>query len=164
MDKKTEKDILKICIFITLANLPFITMTQQIGTDTFLDSFENPNHYNYLKFTPLAEDSYIQNEDYILLQRSSHPEFSVSKEDIVVYYKDGEGLCCNKIYNVDSNLPIKKYYTIGCTSHNNKPIYEHNILGKVVGILDDNIWNSLSIKTWETSINNLNIKALFTDN
>ena len=48
--------------------------------------------------------------------------------------------------------------------NNAKSFYETSVVGKVVGVIDNNIWNSLSLKTWDMSINNLNIRALFTNN
>jgi len=164
MDRKVGKNILKICLFIILANLPFVTIAHQIGIDAFLDSFDHPECYLILRDSALSNDAYLQQSNYVLIQRSSHPEFSTNENDVVLYYNDKGGLCCNKIYHITRRLPIKKYYTVGYYGLPSEPIYENHVIGKVIGVIDDNIWNSLSIKTWELSLDNLNIRALFTDN
>ena len=163
VNKKLGKDILKICLFLAIANLPFITIAQQVGIDVFLDSFENPDYYNYLNDIPLAEDSCIENGDLVIVQRSSHPEFTANEGDIILRYKIEEGYSYNKIYQVNSDSSTIRYYAVGISNFDSETIYEHNIIGRVVGVIDDNIWNSLSITLWKTSINNLNIKAMFSE-
>ena len=164
VNKKLLKKILKICVFITLANLPFITITQQVGLDIFLDSFENPDYYNFLEDFSLSDNSYIQNSNSLIIQRSNHPEFTADEGDIILHYKIEEGICCNKIYEIKTDSPVKQYYTVGCSYTETEPVLEYSVIGKVVGSIDDNIWNSLAITFWKSSINNLNIKTLFTKN
>ena len=164
MKKNRGKTILKICLFLILANLPFLTMTHHIGITAFLDSFDNPTSYCYLKDMTLSHDSSIQKGTYLLLQKSSHPGFSIHEGDTVLYYKNEGGISCNKIYSIDSRTPLTTYYITSSSASETTPIYQDYIIGKVVGTIDDNIWNALSLKTWELCISNFNIKAVLTEN
>ena len=58
MEKKLIKCIINIPIFIAIINLPFITMAQLIGIDTFSDSFEKPEFYQYSKSTKIDHQNF----------------------------------------------------------------------------------------------------------
>ena len=161
-NKKTIENIIKTCVFIAIANLPFITVTSQIGIDTFIDSFENPQYYQCLKNTIIKEKSNTEETGkYLLVQRPSHPQFTLTENDIIIYHNDEEEIHCDKISYINHITSLKKYYTD--SYHTTTPIYEQQIIGKVIGSIDDNIWNTLSIKIWDATIKNLNINALFTN-
>ena len=81
MEEKIKRDVVKIIVFITLVNLPFISVTQILGLDIFFDSFENPKSYQYFKNNMIDT---IQNK-YFVLQKSSHPDFSMSTGDSIIY-------------------------------------------------------------------------------
>lgn len=61
----------------------------------------------------------------------------------------------NEIHN---NIGEGDYNDFG-----DEPIYENQIIGKVIGNVDNNLWNTISMKIWDISIHNLNVKALFTN-
>jgi len=160
MEKKMINDIVKICAFIALVNLPFITITQFIGIDTFLDSFDNPDSYQYFKTNKL--DPSIPNNGYIVLQKTSHPDFSPITGDTIFYLKDEGGLMCRSIYHITDNSP-KRYYVVKFDGNVDLcPVYDYQVIGKVVNSIDNNAWNKLSLKVWDASINNLNVVALLT--
>ena len=162
--KKTIKRAIKLCIFLSLANLPFITATQLIGIGTFLDSFENPEMYYYIQGNGYSMEPTITDGNYILLQKSSHPSFSVEQGDVVLYFKDNGARICHRIHHISAIGPFKRYHTMG--DNNNlcdKPIYEYQIIGKVVGIIDNNIWNKISMDIWDIAIHEFNVNALFND-
>lgn len=162
MKKKVVKGIIKICVFIALANLPFITITQLIGMDTFLDSFDNVQSYQYFKGSLLDIDNL--ESKYVVLQKSTHPEFSILTGDEIFFLKDEGGLMCRKVYSISGQESGTKYYIINFEGDmNDDPVYENEVLGKVVSVVDNNIWNALSLKVWDVSINNLNAAALFTN-
>lgn len=162
MRKKVLKDIIKICAFIIIANLPFITITQIIGMETFLDSFDNVESYQYFKGSLLDRDDL--DSKYVVLQKSTHPEFSILTGDEIFYLKDEGGLMCRKVYSINNQGSTNRYYIINFEGDaNDEPVYKSEILGKVVSVVDNNIWNALSLKAWDVSINNLNAAALFTD-
>ena len=70
---------------------------------------------------------------------------------------------CREIYHVSDRESMKKYYIINFDDGIDiDPIYEHQIIGKVVSRIDNNIWNKFSLEIWDASINNLNAVALFT--
>ena len=162
--KKMVKSIIKICIFISLINLPFITVIQMIGMDAFLDSFENPECYMYLQGGGHSMEPNIGDGDCIILQKSSYPSFSVKEGDIILYCKVEGGIVCHRISSISCIGSVKRYHTIGDSNDfADKPIYENQILGKVVGVVGNNLWNTISMKIWDISIHNLNVNALFTD-
>ncbi len=164
MKRKIKKTI-QFIIFILLLNLPFMTMIQITGMETFLDSFENSNYYVQLKGNGISMHPTVNDDDYIILQKASHPEFSVEKGDIILYCKDDGGTACHRVYNINSIGTLKQYHTKGNTNDfGDEPIYEYQILGKVKHIVDSNIWNAFSMKIWDISIHNLNVNALFTNN
>jgi hypothetical protein len=163
INKKTLKALGKIGAFVVLANLPFLTMTQLMGMEPFLDSFQQTEFYQYFKSNYL--DIKGIDNSYIILQKSSYPDFSIVPGDDIFYLKDEAGLLCRKVYHVSYAGPLKRYYTLQfngdlCL----EPVYQYQIIGKVIGIVDNNAWNTLSLKVWDMSINNLNAVALFTKN
>jgi hypothetical protein len=139
-------------------------MTQLIGIDIFLDSFENHEYYICLQNKENSLGLGTKNGEYIIIQKSSHPGFSIEKSDSVIYCKNDGELTCNKILQINNIGAIRSYHTTEENDIKGKPIYEPQIVGKVINIIDGNIWNSISIKIWETSISSLNIRALLADN
>jgi hypothetical protein len=161
MKKQILKDILKICVFIALANLPFLTLTQILGMDMFLDTFSNADAYDYLKSDQFELNEF--NNSYVVIQKTSHPDFSITGGDQLFYLKDEAGLLCRTVIqasNIDEN---RRYYTITFDQEMKEIVFEHQIVGKIVSIVEDNLWNSLSLQIWDVTINNLNAAALFTD-
>jgi hypothetical protein len=159
MEKKIIRDIINICIFIALINLPFITMAQIIGIDTFTDSFEKPEFYQYFKSSKIDLGTITQG--YLVIKKPSHPDFSIFTGDKIFYYNDEGRLLCRSIHNIKTSSSIKKYYIVNLDGDiDDEPIYNHQIIGKVVGFVDNNAWNKISLKLWDASINNLNAVAL----
>jgi len=162
--KRIIKNALKLCIFISLASLPFITAIQLLSMDTFLDSFEKSEYYICLEGKNDLIQSTAKDGDYIIIQKSTHPDFKIEDNDNIIYIKDKDHLICSKIHHSNCIGSIKRYYT---TDENNKisndPIYEVQIVGKIVKIVDNNLWNSISMKIWDISIHELNVNAMFTD-
>ena len=145
MEKRIIKSIISICTFIAIVNMPFITITQLMGLEAFIDTFDNSESYQYFKSNKL--DLSNSNGDYVVIQKSSHKDFLIREGDEIFYLKDEGGLICRKVYHISSQGLMKKYYTINYYDKiNDKPIYEDQVIGKVVGVIDDNIWNSISLK------------------
>lgn len=161
--KKIIKNTLKFCLFVSLVSLPFISITYIIGLDIFLDSFENPEFYLCFQdeHNLLGVDTY--NGEHIIIQRSTHPNFELKKSDSIIYYKITGEMTCSRIKSIDKKGFFERYYTVDDNYKTSYPIYEEQIIGKVVNIIDDNLWNSISISIWEASINNLNVRALVND-
>jgi len=158
--KKEIKKIIQIIIFISLANLPFLTTVQIIGMDTFLDSFENPDQYICIQNNQNTILPNIPDGKYIIIQKSTHPGFSLKKDDEIIYINEGK-IACNKILDTTIIGATKRYYINGENNEiSTQPIYESQIIGRVVNIIDDNLWTGISMKIWETSIQQLNINGL----
>ena len=157
--RKITKNIIKLLIFVFIATLPFISITQIIGIDTFLDSFENPEHYVCLQDKNNSLNLDIQKGGYVIVQKSSHPTFYAKASDYIIYNKINGEIACNKINSINTIGALKIYYVSEQNDPSTQPIYDLQIIGKVVNIIDNNIWNSISISLWEISINNLNIRV-----
>jgi hypothetical protein len=158
-----KKNIVKTAIFVLFTSLPFVSITNTIGIETFLDSFENPDKYIIIKNSPDYLTSDIEQQKYIIIQKSTHPKFNVEKEDEIIHIKTDGTLTCNKIYKINGIGYFEKYYILENDKPSSYPVYKTQIVGKIIKTLDDNLWNQISIKTWETSIKNLNIHALVSD-
>jgi hypothetical protein len=162
--KQDLQKILRVCVFLSIALLPFLTVTQIIGIETFLDSFENPDYYLCFQDKDNSFGSNTKNGEYIIIQKSTHPDFNPNQNDIIIYSDSDGEILCNKIHHINSLRTTKTYYTVNQEEQvSQKPVYESQILGKIIEIVDDNIWNILSIKIWETSIHNLNLNAILTN-
>ncbi|MCX6661584.1 MAG: hypothetical protein NTY91_03440 [Euryarchaeota archaeon] len=100
---------------------------------------------------------------YIILEQPTYQGFSIQDGDHILYHTMKESLQQNIVYQVKTDDGITTYYTTGYTNKYDGPIYEHQIVGKIIGLSEDNIWNTLCLQLWDLSINNLNAVALFSD-
>jgi hypothetical protein len=153
LTKLSAKKTLQLLLPLAIIIIPFLLTTQILGIDIFIDSFEKPESYCLLQ----------NNEKYIIIQKSSHPEFHVDQSDMILHYGKNGNLEFDKIFKIDEIGSIKIYYTIDKNSNEKETIYNTQIVGKVIKTIDDNLLNSISMEIWEISIKNLNIKALITD-
>jgi len=160
MEGDLKKNLINMVIFVILVNLPFISISQVIGMDMFFDSFENPKYYQYLK-TEIIDN--LSNK-YFILQKSSHPDFSIDNGDTIIFIEEDGTLKCESILNIE-NKKSDNYYKIifnGCLE--NRSLNDYQILGKIIKNFEDNIWNKISLQLWDSSINDLNVVALFAHN
>jgi len=161
MKRREIKKIVKILIFIIIANLPFITAANILSVDTFLDSFENPEFYISVKNDNKIIKTDFKEGDYLIIQRANHPDFKIKDKDEIIYVKDEGDIVCNQVLESKSIGSIKMYYTKEDNKKDkNEPIYETQIVGKIIKSIDDNLWNSISMEIWKISINDLNINAM----
>jgi len=133
-----------------------------IGIDTFLDSFENSEYYLCFQDEDGLYATNTNDKEYVIIQESRHPDFSAGKNDYILYLTNDNELACNRVYHVSSIGTFKRYHTQDMESIGHH-VLENQVLGKVIKVVDDNIWNSISISVWEISIHNLNIRALITE-
>jgi hypothetical protein len=163
LKKRILPTIGKICLFIIIANLPFLTISSLIGVDTFLDSFQHPIMYQYLK----NDGKTIPDigKTYILIQRSPTPGCAVEQGDTILYRTVEGTVRCEPVLQVQYYKGIIFYYTSGPQgSDKDGPIYNSQVLGKVVCTLDDSPWNAISLYIWGLSKADLNIFTLFQGN
>lgn len=162
--KEMKKKAVKIFIFLAVVNLPFLTMANILSIEVFIDSFENPEEYVFIENDQKIIESKFRDSEYILIQKSTHPDFDVEDDDIIIYYEYNKGLVCNKVYSTQFLGATRRYYTKSNNGINsNEPVYDSQVVGKVINFVDDNVWNQLSIKLWDASVNNLNFHAVFSD-
>jgi hypothetical protein len=97
-------------------------------------------------------------DSFIIIQTADHPEFIIEESDSIIYSDvDGE-FVCNEIHEIKGVGMYERYYTSDEESCSRYPIYQSQVIGKVIKTVDNNIWNELSIKLWELSISNLNFR------
>jgi len=161
LTKKQRYSILQFIVIGVFASLPLITVTQTIGIDLFLDSFDHPEKYHYAANSQLYERPGSLENKCLILQRASHPEFAVHSGDIILFYSQS-GIACDAVA-ITTQGPIKKIYTENTlTTQYPYPLYDHDIIGKVVASTDNNLWNSIAFSFWQTATTDLNIRALLT--
>jgi len=158
--KKSIRAIIKLCAFFIIVNLPFLTVTYLLGIDTFIDSFNHPNAYQYIKNDILCPID--KKGGYIILEKSTYQGFSIKDGDIILYYTINDTVEQRPIYQKTFENGVKTYYpTTDTKDHGDGPIYDYQIIGKIKGSFDENIWNTLCVQIWDISIDNLNAAALF---
>jgi len=160
---KKIKNIIKFCIFISIAIIPLITVTINLGLNMFLDSFENPQYYLSIENNKLL-NGVNANQQVLIIQKSSHPEFYVENNDEIIYFTKNREILCSKVYEINSINTKNKFYKVNYNNPNSEIICENQILGKIIKIMDNNIWNLISIKVWDISIHNLNLIVLTKNN
>ena len=84
----------------------------------------------------------------------------VNENDYVIYFTEDGFVEYNKIDYVKLVGSREIYYIKNNQKYQYLPIFKGQIIGKAIKTIDDNILNSISVKIWEASINNLNIRAL----
>jgi hypothetical protein len=152
-----------LTIFTVFSLIPFIHITEIIGLETFLDSFENSHNYLCIQDKENMLESNT-NGDYLIIQKPSHPDFKIDESDQIIYCSYDGDISYTKVHHINFIASIKRYYIEEQNEEiDNNIIFHNQILGKIVYIIDDNILNSISIKIWETSINNLNLRSLLID-
>jgi hypothetical protein len=162
MEKKVMKRVVKFITFIIIANLPFLTITQLLGIDTFIDSFNHPNSYQYMKNDKLRfADS---TGGYLIVQKPTYQDYSIAKGDTILYRTTKDTLRYRVVDQINIQQGALTYYTYAIDEdYLDGPIYDQQIIGIIKGRIDDNFWNVFSLQIWELSIHNLNAAALFTN-
>jgi len=161
LKKKDTKKLVEFIIIISVVSVPFVSITNMVGMETFLDSFERPDSYIYLKNVNEYIITNLKKSSYIIIQKTDNPETEIKETDTVVYSKITGELACNKINQINSIGPIKRYeIKSSFFKEDSETIYEDQIIGKVVKIVDDNIWNALLMKIWSITTFNLNINSI----
>ena len=161
--KGPRKEVIEICLFLLVVNLPFLTVAQTVGLDNFLDSFERPDSYLYIDSGDKTStiNKILPDAGVVIIQKSSNPEYKVNEGDSIIYYNDNGDMVCNTVFHIGCMGTIKKYRTvyIGDQDKGNA-VYENQIIGKIVGVANCNPWMDLSIKIWDASIHEFNINIV----
>ena len=160
-EKHLFRRTLKVAIFVLLLSLPFISITNTIGMNTFLDSFENPENYVCIKDSDNILKATSSDNSFLIIQKISHPDFDIEENDEIIYFTRTGDIICSKINEVTGIGAFTTYYVENEKQNvYTQPILESQIVGKVIKKLDDNPWNILSVTLWETSITKLNINEI----
>lgn len=157
--KENIKKIIEFSIFVSIASLPFVMATNVLGIDAFLDSFENPDSYLYLKNSDSISGITTNNEKYIIIQKTNHPDFEIQEKDTILYFDFDGSLVCNKINEINGVGTFARYYT-DKENDDEKLVFNNQIVGKVIKVLDENMLTDLSLKIWDISIGSLNIESV----
>jgi hypothetical protein len=162
MKKKVIKGVEKFCAFVIIANLPFLTITQLLGIDTFIDSFKHPDSYQYIKNDKIRFTD--TKGGYLILEKPIDADYSIVKGDTILYRTTKDTLRYRVVDQINIQQGALTYYTVAINEDGpDGPIYDQQIIGKIKGRIDDNIWNTFSLQIWEFSIDNLNAAALFSN-
>jgi hypothetical protein len=158
--KKHLITVLRFCVFVFLVNLPFLSMSNILGSQIFIDSFEHPQHYHYIKTNTMS--IYDTSSGYLVVQTPSHPDFCLDVGDFIFYHTESGELYMRSIVSIEWQPPFKMYTVYGSDETASvESVISRYILGKVITSFDDSIWNRISVYTWDVSVNRLNIGALF---
>lgn len=161
--KGARKEVIEICLFLLVVNLPFLTMAQTIGLDNFLDSFERPDSYLYVDSEDKTStiNKILPDAGVVIIQKSSNPEYKVNEGDSIIYYNDKGDIVCNMVFYISCMGTIKKYRIVDIGNQGKEnTVYENQIIGKIVGVANCNPWIGLSIKIWDASIHEFNINTV----
>jgi hypothetical protein len=96
----------------------------------------------------------------MIIQRSSCPDFEIKENDEIIYFESDGEIKCSTVIHSSKIGTIKHYYTINQDHTEEESVYENQIIGKVIKTMDDNLWNTISIRTWDISIHQLNINNI----
>jgi hypothetical protein len=149
----------KICLFLMIVNLPFLTVTHLMGCEAFIKSFQHPDIYQCLKTSEATRDSIPKG--YLLLETPTDQPFIIKHGDVILYRSEKGNVKCELVSSIIFRQGVKIYYTT--TPYKDDimgPIYENQILGKVTKTIDDNIWNTFCLQIWDFSIKSLNAYTL----
>ncbi len=161
MKKKFLYTILKLGSFFLIANLPFLTVSQLIGMEAFIDSFRHPDSIISIQNEKIAG---MENEGgYIILEQPSYQGFFIGEGDCILYQTKKDTFQQNVVSSIKSDDGRKTYYIANFVDATNGPIYDHQIIGKIIGKSGDNLWVTLCLQFWEVSIDKLNILAFFSE-
>lgn len=101
---------------------------------------------------------------YLIVQKPTYQDYSIAKGDTILYRTTNETLRYRVVDQINIQQGALTYYTYAIDENNlDGPIYDQQIIGKIKGRIDDNLWNVFSLQIWELSIHNLNAAALFTN-
>ena len=154
------KKMINIFIFLLIANFPFVSMVQILGFDIFIDSFENSGSYLFIDDAKKTINYNLSDGQYLIFQKSSHPDFLIKQKDIILYCKENGELTCQTVYSINSIGSINYYTTKNNKdTYDEKPVYKSQIIGKIICVVDDNIVNKISMRVWDSSIHNFNINS-----
>jgi hypothetical protein len=159
--KNLLRAILKLCGFLIIANLPFLTISQLIGIDTFIDSFNHPGSYYYIKNNDVT--SMNPATGYIIIEKPTDQTSTIREGDSILCHTIKNTLQQRIVSQIHTKDGITTYYTTSYNESIDAPIYESQIIGKIIGTSEDNIWYELCLQAWEISIEKLNILIFFAE-
>ncbi|HIG99687.1 MAG TPA: hypothetical protein HA258_03800 [Thermoplasmata archaeon] len=161
MKKNLLRAILKLCGFLIIANLPFLTISQLIGIDTFIDSFNHPGSYLYIKNKDVT--SMNPATGYIIIEKPTDQASTIREGDSILCHTIKNTLQQRIVSQIYTKDGITTYYTTSYNESIDAPLYESQIIGKIIGTSEDNIWYELCLQAWEISIEKLNILIFFAE-
>ncbi len=129
---------------------------------TFIDSFEHPDSYQYIKTDMIR--GLETNTGYILIERPTHQGYTINEQDIILYHSPDETIDQRVVSSIDTKNGVNTYYINGLTNDTFQgPIYEHEIIGKIKAKFDDTIWSTICLNIWEVTTENLNALVFFSN-
>lgn len=162
MKKKSLQTLCKLCLFFSIANLPFLTLTNLFGAQIFIDSYKYPSSYQYIKTD--AIDNLETHEGYLLIERPTHQGYAINEHDIILYHSLNQTINQQVVSSIATKNGVTTYFIMDLTyGAFSEPIYEQQIIGKIKARFDDNLWTTLCLRIWEISSDNLNALVYFSN-
>ncbi len=129
--------------------------------DVFLDSFENTEHYLYFQDDGDIRSIDIANDEYVIIQKSTHPTFDLQENDLVIYYNENGETACQRLAYITAIGPLLKYHLADhATTESGSVIYDSQVIGKVVTTVENTLLNTFCLQIWDIAISQLNIHTL----
>ncbi|MBU0496449.1 MAG: hypothetical protein KKC68_05440 [Candidatus Thermoplasmatota archaeon] len=163
MERETRNKLIEFIVFVSVLNIPFLSIASTIGFETFLDSFEHPQDYEW--FSNMNLQGVTSETSNIIVQKTHHPDFTLTYGDTIVYFQENMGFQCGQIDLVSTECHQKIYYIILEEQPlSYQPVFEEQVVGKILHTIDNDIWNSLTLELWQTATMRLNLISFFSSN
>ncbi len=149
MATPSTNTILRSIGCILILSLPFITLLQNLGPNTLLDSYRHPTQYRFMKSSTLNLPEL--SERYLITEE---PTSDTIREGDTILYQTLDGLHSGTVSALsNSQGTLFCVVSTGVTDH---VIPSRDIIGRIQGSLDDNPWSLLALQIWDLTIHTLN--------
>lgn len=149
-------------MFLSIANLPFLTLTNLFGTQSFIDSYRYPSSFQYIKTD--AIDNLNTHEGYLLIERPTHHGYAINEQDIILYHSSNQTITQRVVSSIVTKNGANTYFINDLPNGTcSEPINEQQIIGKIKARFDDNLWITMCLRIWQISSDNLNALVYFSN-
>ncbi len=100
---------------------------------------------------------------YIIIEKPTDQASTIREGDSILCHTIKNTLQQRIVSQIYTKDGITTYYTTSYNESIDAPLYESQIIGKIIGTSEDNIWYELCLQAWEISIEKLNILIFFAE-
>jgi len=98
---------------------------------------------------------------YIIIEKPSYQTPSIKQGDSILCHTIKNTMQQRIVSEIQKKDGITIYYTRSSTDASDAPVYDSQIIGKIIGTSEDNPWFTICLQVWELSREKLNIRTLF---